>query len=130
MLSSFKRPKPKELEDIYETSFKSICNCVNKLHKGEIEALVDKEKTSCNPRLSLVKKAEIKDLVYNKSPEEYQYNSSTCTRLLPIDWIKKQYNIKYNKAQICNILKSLNIAFQKGKGGYPEAIDWNEKVAV
>lgn len=123
-----KGKKPKELEDIYETSFKSICNWVNKLNKGGIEALIDKEKTGRNSKLSIVQKEAIKDLVLNRSPEEYQYNSSTWTGLLLIDWIKKQYNIEYKKAQIYNILKDLNLTFQKGKGIYPEAIDREEKV--
>jgi len=123
-----KGKKPKELEDIYETSFKSICNWVNKLNKGGIEALIDKEKTGRNSKLSLVQKEAIKDLVLNRSPEEYQFNSSTWTGLLLIDWIKKQYNIEYKKAQIYNILKDLNLTFQKGKGIYPEAIDREEKV--
>lgn len=118
------------MEDIYETSFKSICNWVNKLNKGGVEALIDKEKTGRNSKLSLIQKEAIKDLVLNKSPEEYQYNSSTWTGLMLIDWIKKEYNIDYKKAQIYNILKDLNLTFQKGKGIYPEAIDREEKVDV
>lgn len=123
-----KGKKPKELEDIYETSFKSICNWVNRLNKGGIEALVDKEKPGRNSKLSLLQKEAIKDLVLNRSPEEFEYNSATWTGLLLIDWIKKQYNIEYKKAQIYNILKDLNLTFQKGKGIYPEAINREEKV--
>lgn len=45
-----------------------------------------------------------------------------------IDWIKNNYGIEYKKAQIYNILKGLNLTFQKGKGIYPEAIQREEKV--
>jgi transposase len=123
-----KGKKPKDLEDIYETSFKSICNWVNKLNQGGVEALIDKEKTGRIPKLSFDQKQEIKDLVLNKSPEEYNYNSSTWTGLLLLDWIKKQYDIDYKKAQIYNILKDLNLSFQKGKGIYPESMEREEKV--
>ena len=125
-----KGKKPKELEDIYETSFKSICNWVNKLNKGGVEALIDKEKPGRNSKLSDVQKSEIKELVLNKSPEDYNYNSSTWTGLLLVDWIKNNYEIEYKKAQIYNILKWLNLTFQKGKGIYPEAIKREEKIDV
>lgn len=125
-----KGKKPKELEDIYETSFKSICNWVNKLNKGGVEALIDKEKPGRNSKLSDVQKSEIKELVLNKSPEDYNYNSSTWTGLLLVDWIKNNYEIEYKKAQIYNILKGLNLTFQKGKGIYPEAIKREEKIDV
>ena len=125
-----KGKKPKELEDIYETSFKSICNWVNKLNKGGVEALIDKEKPGRNSKLSEAQKTQIKDLVLNKNPEECGYNSSTWTGLLLIDWIKNNYEIEYKKAQIYNILKSLNLTFQKGKGIYPEAIEREEKLNV
>lgn len=125
-----KGKKPKDLEDIYETSFKSICNWVNKLNQGGVEALIDKDKTGRISKLTLEQKLEIKDLIVNKSPEEYHYNSSTWTGLLLIDWIKKQYNVEYKKAQIYNILKDLNLTFQKGKGIYPEAVNREEKVEI
>ena len=123
-----KGKKPKELEDIYETSFKSICNWVNKLNKGGVEALIDKEKPGRNSKLSAEQKAEIKTLVLTKSPEDYSYNSSTWTGALLIDWIKVHFKIEYKKAQIYNILKSFNLTFQKGKGIYPEAEEREEKV--
>lgn len=125
-----KGKKPKELEEVYETSFKSICNWVNRLNKGGVEALLDKDKTGRIPKLNLGQKEELKDLVINKSPEEYQYNSSTWTGLLLIDWIKNRYGVEYKKAQIYNILKELNLTFQKGKGIYPEAVEREEKVEV
>lgn len=125
-----KGKKPKDLEDIYETSFKSICNWVNKLNEGGVEALIDKEKPGRTSKLSNIQKSEIKELILNKSPEDYHYNSATWTGLLLIDWIKNNYGIEYKKAQIYNILKGLNLTFQKGKGIYPEAIQRDEKVDV
>lgn len=123
-----KGKRPKELEDIYETSFKSICNWVNKLNEGGVEALIDKEKPGRSSKLSEVQKSEIKELVLNKSPEDYNYNSSTWTGILLIDWIKNNFGIEYKKAQIYNILKGLNLTFQKAKGFYPEALEREDKI--
>lgn len=125
-----KGKKPKDLEDLYETSFKSICNWVNKLNAGGVEALIDKEKPGRTPKLNDVQRSEVKSLVLSQSPEEFGYNSSTWTGLLLINWIKNEYNIEYKKAQIYNILKGLNLTFQKGKGIYPEASEREEKVVA
>lgn len=120
--------KPKDLEDIYETSFKSICNWVNKLNEGGVDALIDKEKPGRTPKLNIKQKDEVKSTVLTQSPEEYGYNSSTWTGLLLIDLIEKRYGIIYKKAQIYNILKKLNLTFQKGKGIYPESNERDDKV--
>ncbi len=122
--------KPKELEDIYETSFKSICNWVNKLNEGGVEALIDKEKPGRSSKLSDFQKTEVKTIVLNQSPEKYGYNSSTWTGLLLIDLIQKRYNVLYKKAQIYNILKSLGLTFQKGKGVYPESNNREDKLEL
>ena len=125
-----KGKRPKELEDIYETSFKSICNWVNRLNAGGVEALIDKEKPGRPPRLTSEQKEKIRSVVLEKSPEDYQYNSSTWTGSLLIDWISKEYNIVYKKAQIYNILKDMGLTFQKSKGFYPEARERAEELEV
>lgn len=122
-----KGKRPKDLEDIYETSFKSICNWVNKLNKGGVESLIDKEKPGRASRLSQEQKAKLKKTIL-ESPDLHGYNSSTWTGSLLIDWIKKEFEITYHKAQIYNILKSIGFTFQKGKGIYPEAQERIEKV--
>jgi transposase len=122
--------RPKELEDIYETSFKSICNWVNKLNKGGVEALIDKEKSGRPPKLTSEQRLSIKEVVIGQEPGNYGYNSSTWTGLLLIDFIQKQYGISFKKAQIYNILADLGLSFQKSKGFYPEASGREEKVEL
>jgi len=122
--------RPKELENIYETSFKSICNWVNRLNAGGLEALVDKEKPGRNKRLDSIQLVNVKEIVLNKTPEDFGFNSATWTGPLLISWLKKEYQIEYKKAQIYNILKQLGLTFQKGKGIYPEAIDREEKLSA
>jgi transposase len=120
--------RPQELEGIYETSFKSICNWVNRLNKGGVEALIDKVKPGRNTRLTIDDLQEIKSILLHKQPDDYGFNSATWTGPLLIELIKKNYNIEYKKAQIYNILKKMGLTFQKGKGAYPEVGDRDEKV--
>jgi len=120
--------RPQELESIYETSFKSICNWVNRLNEGGVEALIDKVKPGRNNRLGPKELQHIRAVLLDKRPDDYGYNSATWTGPLLIGFIKKEYDVEYKKAQIYNILKKLGLTFQKGKGIYPEAEDRAEKV--
>jgi transposase len=125
-----KGKRPKEIEEIYETSFKSICNWVNKLNKGGVEALIDKERSGRPPKLTPEQKAAIRGLVLTQPPQEHGYNSSPWTGALLIDWIGRHYAITYKKAHIYNILKDLGLTFQKAKGFYPESQGREEKVGA
>jgi transposase len=89
--------RPQELEDIYETSFKSICNWVHRLNQGGIEALVDKVKPGRTIRLSQDRFSDIKTILVKKKPEQFGYNTSTWTGPLLIDYIKQHYGIEYKK---------------------------------
>ncbi len=65
--------KPKDLQDYYETSFKSICNWVNKLNEGGVEALIDKVKPGRNSKLSVLQKKQHQTILLNTSPSEHGY---------------------------------------------------------
>jgi transposase len=120
--------KPKDLEKLYDTSFKSICNWVHKLNEGGIDALFDKTKSGRPKRLKSNQLSEIKEIVLNKIPIDFDINSATWTGPILISLIEKQYGITYKKGQIYNILNGLGLTFQKGKGIYPETIERTEKV--
>ncbi len=122
--------RPQELESIYETSFKSVCNWVNRLNEGGVEALIDKVKPGRNKRLNENEMQAIKTLVLKEQPDKHGFNSATWTGPLLIEQIRREYGVSYKKAQIYNILKKLGLTFQKGKGIYPEAAGREEKVGV
>jgi transposase len=113
--------RPQDLEDLYDTTFKSICNWIHRLNEGGVEALLDKPKTGRPGRLDPVKLDRIKELVLNETPEDYGFESATWTGPLLISWISKEFGVTYKKAQIYNILDGLRLSFQKGKGIYPES---------
>ena len=115
--------RPNELEELYDTTFKSICNWVHRLNKGGIEALVDKDKPGRTKRLSSESLEEIRKVLLEKSPEQMGYNSATWSGPLLIDYISTTYEVVYKKAQIYNIIHDMGLTYKKGKGIYPEAKD-------
>jgi transposase len=111
----------RDLEDMYNVSFKSVCNWVNEFNKNGIEGLKDKPKSGRKPKLAKEAIESIKSLILTEKPSDYEYNTATWTGPILIDYISKKYGVTYKKAQIYNIMKSMGLSFQKGKGRYPEA---------
>ena len=109
----------RKLEDLYNTSFKQITNWVHRFEEEGIEGLRDKEGRGRAPRLTEGQRTRIGSLL-KESPEGYGYNSATWTGPMLIEWVEKEYNINYKKAQIYNIIKSLGFSYQRGKGIFPE----------
>lgn len=111
----------RELEDVYNTSFKQICNWVHRFEQEGIEGLKDKQGRGRKTRLSEEKLEELKNTILTNSPEKFGYNTSTWNGPILRDYIKKIYNVEYKHAQIYNILKKLGFSYQKGRPSYPEA---------
>ena len=111
----------RELEELYNTSFKQITNWVHQFEKEGIGGLRDKEGRGRKAKLQAGQESELKNVIGSQSPEVYGYNTATWTGPLLIDWIKKRYGIEYRKAQIYNIIKSKGFSYQKGRGIFPEA---------
>lgn len=120
--------RPKDLEELYDTSFKSICNWVHRLNEGGVDALIDKVRPGRPQKLNTNQLTEIKEIVLKKIPSDFGFNSATWTGPILISLIEKRYEVKFQKAQIYNILKGLGLTFQKGKGVYPEASERTDKV--
>jgi transposase len=112
---------PRQLEEVYNTSFKQIHNWVHRFEEEGLEGLKDKPGRGRQPRLSPEQQQEVSALLEQQTPSLHGYNTETWTGPLLIDWIRKNYNIQFKKAQIYNIAKQLGFTFQKGKSSYPEA---------
>lgn len=110
----------RNLEELYNTSFKQITNWVHRFEKEGIEGLRDKPGRGRTSRLNETQRTRIKSLL-GESPEKYGYNSSTWTGPMLIEWIGKEFDVFYKKAQIYNIIKSLGFTYQRGRGVFPEA---------
>jgi transposase len=116
-----KGKKPQDLEDVYNTSFKSINNWVHRFNREGLQGLLDKPIPGRKPKLTESEKEEIKRLIQEDLPEIHGYNSATWTGPMIINYIEREFGKTYKKAQIYKILAKLNLTYQKSKGIYPEA---------
>lgn len=120
--------RPHEIEQLYNTSFKSICNWVHRLNQGGIDALRDKPKPGRTPRLNPEQKQELWQLIAHGSPQDHGYNSALWTGPMLIAWIEKKWEVTFKKAQIYNLIHALGFSYQKAKGIYAESAQREEKI--
>ncbi len=104
---------PRELEDIFQTTFKQITSWVHRFDEEGIEGLKDKPGKGRKSKLSDEQFDRVKQLLLNEEPEEYGYNTATWTGPLVRDWIKEHFGVEYKDAQVYNILHRLGFSYQK-----------------
>lgn len=111
----------RKLEQLYHVSFKQITNWVHRFEAEGIEGLMDKPGRGRKSRLSDEQKEKLRDIILKKSPIDYGFNTETWTGPLIIQVINQDFGISYKEAQVYNILKQLNLSYQRARGYYPEA---------
>ena len=111
----------RKLVEFYGTSFKQILNWVHRFEIGGVEGLKDKNGRGRKPRLAEKQILELKEILTNKSPLDFSYNTATWTGAIIIEYIESHYDVKYKKTQVYNLLKKMGFTYQKAKGKYPEA---------
>lgn len=111
----------RDLEDLYNTSFKQILNWVHSFENEGVEGLRDKDGRGRKPRLSPEQMHRLEKLLEEELPSDYDYNTQRWSGPLLIDWIKKNFGISFKKANIYNILSKLGFSYQKARGIYREA---------
>jgi transposase len=120
---------PKELQSVYNTSHKSICNWVHRFNAQGIAGLQDRPRSGRPSRLSAENKAKLKQVVL-LSPMGAGFSSGTWTWALVLEYIRTVFGIEYRKSQIYNILHSIGLSYQKGKGFFPEAANREDRVST
>ncbi|MDR2362123.1 MAG: helix-turn-helix domain-containing protein [Prevotellaceae bacterium] len=121
--------KAGELQSVYNTSYKAICNWVHRFNAQGVEGLKDLPRSGRPGRLSAESKAKLKQVVLS-SPMEQGFSSGTWTWALVSEYIRIAFGVEYRKSQVYNILHTIGLSFQKGKGFFPEAENREEAVSA
>lgn len=106
----------RRLSELHSISFKQITNWVHRFEKEGIEGLKDKKGRGRRSSLSEEQLERIKELVIKETPLNHGYQSEKWTGPLLIQWIKREYGLVYQKAQIYNLLAKVGIIFEKKLG--------------
>jgi transposase len=111
----------RKLEELYYKSHSRFCTWVNNFNKDGIEGLKNKHRSGRKPKLDQFQKNELKNVLQNNRPSDFDFNTALWNGPIVIEFIKSRYGVEYKKAQIYNLLKELGFTFQKARGKYPEA---------
>jgi transposase len=111
--------KAEELEGLYQTSHKSICNWVHRYNAEGLPGLIDHPRKGRPSRLNAAQREMIKQAVLN-IPEPYGYHSATWTGAMVLSYIENTFGVSYKKAQIYNLLHNLGLGFQRERTSCPE----------
>ena len=117
----------RQLEELYNTSFKQILNWVSRFEKEGVEGLKDKPGRGRKSKLTREQRQELKKIILEREPTKFGYNTETWNGPLILEIIKSLYKVEYKIAQIYNLLKKLGLRYQKSKGFYPEADKGKQK---
>ncbi len=109
----------RELEDLYNTSFKQICNWADRFDQKGIEGLMNKPRSGRPTNLTSEQLIELRESLL-KSPEIFGYNTGSWSGPVVRDFIEKMFQITYKQANVYNLMHSLGLSYQRSKGKYPE----------
>lgn len=106
----------RKLSELHNISFKQITNWVHRFEKEGVEGLKDKKGRGRRSALSAEQLARIKVLVLQEAPANYGFQAEKWTGPSLAQWIKSEYGLEYQKAQVYNLLEKVGIAFEKKVG--------------
>lgn len=106
----------RKLSELHHISFKQITNWVHRFEENGVEGLKDRKGRGRRSALSANQLVRIKSLILTESPEDHGLQSDKWTGPLLIKWIKNEYGLDYQKAQVYNLLDKAGITFEKKRG--------------
>lgn len=106
----------RQLAKINNISFKQITTWVHRFEEEGLDGLRNRQGQGRKSQLSKLQMAVIKKVVLKELPSDHGYEQARWTGPLLASWIEKQYSIKYERAQIYNLLRKMGIEFYKEQG--------------
>ena len=106
----------RKLSELHNISFKQITNWVHRFDKEGVEGLKNRKGRGRRSTISNEQLNRIKQLVLKEAPGDHGFQSEKWTGPLLTQWIKKEYGLEYQKAQIYNLLRKVGITYKKKIG--------------
>lgn len=106
----------RKLAEIHDISFKQITTWVHRFEAEGIDGLKNRKGRGRKSLLSKDKMQRIKTVVLKEFPSDHGYKAAKWTGPLLAEWIESKYGVKYQRAQVYNLLRGLGIEFHKKQG--------------
>ncbi len=106
----------RKLAEIHHISFKQITTWVHRFEAEGLDGLRNRKGRGRKSLLSKEKMQRIKTVVLKELPSDHGYKAIKWTGPLLAEWIESKYGVKYQRAQIYNLLRRLGVEFYKKQG--------------
>jgi transposase len=100
----------RKMESLFDVSFKQITIWLHEFDESGENGLKEKPKTGRNSKLSDEQKIELKHIIENQFPENFGFPEQKWKGDAVAKLIEMKFGIVYKKAQVYNIINSLNIS--------------------
>jgi len=106
----------RKLSELHNITFEQITKWVQRFENEGVNGLRDKKGRGRYSALSDEQLEKIKTIVLKQASSDYEFQSERWTGPLLAQWIKKEYGMEHQKAQMYNLLEKVGIIFEKKIG--------------
>lgn len=110
-----------EVSQLVNCTYKTLTSWIDKYLEGGLEKLIESIQHQAPQRLNPVQKQEFKQMLLEKTPQDYGIDRNLWTAKIMIKVIEQKWNARFQDSRIYEIIQELNLSYQKGHRDYANA---------
>jgi transposase len=110
-----------EVSKLVNCTYKTLTSWIDKYLEGGLEKLTESIKHQARQRLSPSQKQEFKQMLLFQTPIDYGIERNLWTAKIMIQVIDQKWNVQLKDSRIYEIIRELNLSYQKGHRDYANA---------
>jgi transposase len=119
-----------EVSQLVNCTYKTLTSWIDKYLEGGLEKLTESIEHHVQQRLSPLQKQEFKQMLLFQTPIDYGIERNLWTAKIMIQVIDQKWNVQLKDSRIYEIIRELNLSYQKGHRDYANADKKQQKQFV
>ena len=119
-----------EVSQLVNCTYKTLSSWIDKYLEGGLEKLTEPIKHQVPQQLSPSQKQEFKQMLLEQTPIDYGIDRNLWTAKIMIEIIKQKWNVTLKDSRIYEIIRELNLSYQKSHRDYANANKTRQKQFV
>ena len=120
----------KEVSQLLNCTYKTLTSWIDQYLEGGLEKLTESIKHRVSQRMSWSQKQQFKQMLLQRTPQDYGIDRNLWTAKIMIQVIEKNWNIQLKDSRIYEIIGELNLSYQKSHRDYANADKVKQKQFV
>lgn len=119
-----------EVSRLLDCTYKTLTNWIDKYLDGGLEKLTESIRHRVPQRLSPGQKQQFKQMLLQQTPIDYGIDRNLWTAKIMIQVIEHKWDVQLKDSRIYEIIRELNLSYQKGHRDYANADKTKQKQFV